>query len=91
MNIVQEILATAPKPEREFETRIYDASGRLVALLPMERSSESFYVSEIYAGPNVVVSVLIFRDGAPWRVVAQGMPIGAGFNLNATIERPDDP
>ena len=89
--LIDSILATAPKHEPEFETRLFDENGALVALLPMELKGRSLYVSETYRGPNRLVAVLIFRDGAPWRVVAQNLGVVAGFSLNATIPIPEAP
>lgn len=90
MDLIKEILASAPLHVPEFEARIFDMSGRLVALLPLAKPEVGIlYASEPYAGPNIHAIVTLYRDGAPVAVICHGLPIGAGFNLNVNIPYPD--
>lgn len=89
MNLIDEILATAPKHEPEFEARIYDLAGRLVDALLMERKSGALYASETYTGPDRIAIVTLFRDGVPIAVLGHGVTIATGFYVNATIPDPN--
>jgi hypothetical protein len=88
VNLIDEILSTAPKHEPEFEARVYDVLGRLVAILPMEKSDGDFYQSVRYEENPCLAIVTLFRDGVAVQVIAYGVELHPGYFVRADIPDP---
>lgn len=89
MTLLERLLDGAPAHEPEFEAWIYDFLGRLVAILPMEKTAGVHYRSEVYAGPALFGIVALVRDGADSQILFRGFEIKPGYSVGADIPEPN--
>lgn len=89
MTRLERLLENAPAHEPEFEARVYDILGRLVAILPMKKEAGVHYRSESYTGKAVFGIVILARDGVNVQGLFHGFEIKPGYSVGSDIPDPN--